>query len=79
MKYRTYAIPFRDNFKHFLRAVPARSALFEKWNAFFFTKNSKNTCHLEEGISVLIALNLEKREERILNWALLRDFFLFAG
>ena len=37
---------FRAYLNHLLRAVPARSALFEKQNAFFFTKTSKNTCHL---------------------------------
>ena len=28
-------------FNHLLRAVPARSALFEKWNALFSIKTSK--------------------------------------
>ena len=36
----------RAYFNHLLRAVPTRSALFEKQNAFFSTKNSKNTCRL---------------------------------
>ena len=49
----------RASFNYLLRAVPARSALFERLNAFFSTKNSKNTCRLG-GCSVLNALNLEK-------------------
>ena len=28
-------------FNHLLQAVPARSALFEKWNALFSTKTPK--------------------------------------
>ena len=36
----------RAYFNHLLRAVPARTTLFEKWNAFFSSKNSKNTCRL---------------------------------
>ena len=38
--------PTRAFSNHLLRAVPARSALFEKWNAFFSTKNLRNTCRL---------------------------------
>ena len=45
----------RAYFNHLLRAVPARSALFEKRNVFFSTKNSKNTCRLG-GCSILNAL-----------------------
>ena len=44
---------------HLLRVLPARSTLFEKLNALFSNKNSKNTCRLG-GCSVLNALNLEK-------------------
>ena len=36
----------RVYFNHLLRTVPTRSALFEKRNAFFSTKTSKNTCRL---------------------------------
>ena len=45
----------RAYFNHLLHAVPARSALFEKRNVFFSTKNSKNTCRLG-GCSILNAL-----------------------
>ena len=31
---------FRAFFNHLLRAVPARSAFFEKWNALLSTENS---------------------------------------
>ena len=46
-EYAKYVI--RAYFNHLLRAVPACSALFEKWNAFFSTKNSRNTCRLGGG------------------------------
>ena len=46
----------RAFFNHFFRAVPAHSALFERWNTLFSTKVSKNTCRLG-GCSVLNALN----------------------
>ena len=36
----------RAYFNLLLCAVPARSALFDKRNAFFSTKTSKNTCRL---------------------------------
>ena len=49
----------RAYFNHLLRAVPVRSALLEKQNAFFSTKNSKNTCR-SGGCSILNALNLGK-------------------
>ena len=49
----------RVSFNHLLRAVTARSTLFEKRNAFFSTKASKNTCRLG-ACSVLNALNLQK-------------------
>ena len=49
----------RASFNHLLRAVTARSTLFEKRNAFFSTKASKNTCRLG-ACSVLNALNLQK-------------------
>ena len=39
-------VPSGFFFNHLLRAVPARSALFEKWYALFSTKNSKNIYHL---------------------------------
>ena len=64
---------YRAFFNHILRAVSAHSALFEKWNTLFSTKNSKNTCHLG-GYSVLNALNLEELGVNIYNCALLLDF-----
>ena len=63
----------RASFNYFLRAVPARSALFERLNAFFSTKNSKNTCRVG-GCSVLNALNLEKCWVKMHNCALLLRF-----
>ena len=62
--------------KFILRAVPVRGALSEKWNAFFSTKNSKNTCCLG-GCSVLNALILEKWGVKTHNSALLLDFLAF--
>ena len=41
-----------------LFVVPACSAVFEKYNALFSNKTSKNTCRLV-GCSILNALNLE--------------------
>ena len=64
---------FRAYFNHLLRAVSARSTLFEKWNVFFFTKNSKNTYRLV-GYSDLNALNLEKWR---VNKAYSRPFFYY--
>ena len=46
-------------FNHLSRAIFARSALLEKLNALFSTKNSKNTSRLVE-CTVLNTLNLEK-------------------
>ena len=63
----------RAFFYHLLHVVPARSALFEKWNALFSPKTSKTTCRLR-GCSVLNALNLEKWGLKIHNCALLLDF-----
>ena len=63
----------RAYFNQLLRAVPARSALFEKWNAFFYTKNFKDTFRLG-GCTVLNALNLEKWWVQIYKCALLLDF-----
>ena len=63
----------RAFFNHLLRAVPARRALFEKWNPFFPTKNSKKTCRLG-GCSVLNSLNLRKCGVKIHNCALLLPF-----
>ena len=62
----------RAYFNHLLHAVPALSALFEKQNAFFSTKNSKNTCRLG-GCSVLNALNFDKWGVKTHNCALLLD------
>ena len=73
---KTKEIIRRAFFNHLLRAVPARSALFEKQNALFFTKNSKNICHLG-GCNVPNALNLEKCGAKLHNCALLLDFFTF--
>ena len=56
----------RAYFNHLLRAVPARSALFEK-------RNAKNTCRLGR-FSVLNVLNLKKGAVKIHNCALLLDF-----
>ena len=61
--------------------VPACSAVFEKYNALFSTKTSKNTCCLV-GCSILNALNLENWRSvcvcggggGIHNCALLLDF-----
>ena len=36
----------RAYFNHLLHAIPAYNALFQKRNAFFSTKTSKNTCIL---------------------------------
>ena len=66
----------RAYFNHLLHAVPALSALFEKRNAFFSTKNSKNTCRLG-GCGVLHALNVEKWGVKTHNCALLLDFLAF--
>ena len=75
-----YGTPARANFKHLLRTVPTRSALLEKWNAFFFTKTPKTLAVYGGECSVLNALNLKKWGVRILNWVLLLDFcFLFVG
>ena len=64
-------------FNSLLHAVPARSAFFfEKSNAFFSPKNSKNKCLLA-GCSVLDALNLEKCGVKIHNCALLLHFIAF--
>ena len=63
----------RAYFNQLLRAVPARSALFEKWNAFFYTKNFKDTFRLG-GCTVLNALNLEKWWVQIYKCVLLLDF-----
>ena len=63
---------------HLLHAVPARSALFKKWNAFFSTKNSRNTCRLG-GCSVLNVLNLEKCGVKDHNCAHLLHFIAFFG
>ena len=49
----------RAYFNHLLRAVPSRSALFERQNDFFSTKTSKNTGRLG-GCSVLNALIFQK-------------------
>ena len=62
--------------KHLLHAVPARSALFEKWNALFSTKTSKNTCRLR-GCTVLNALNLEELWEKSTIVAFYRNFAFF--
>ena len=51
---------YRAYFNHLLHAIPAHSALFEKWNAIFSTKTSKNRFHLG-GCSFLNALNLQKK------------------
>ena len=59
-----------------LFVVPACSAVFEKYNALFSNKTSKNTCRLV-GCSILNALNLENWRgvgEGIHNCALLLDF-----
>ena len=40
----TFQYCIRAYFNHLLRAVPARSALFEKQSAFFSAKSSKSTC-----------------------------------
>ena len=56
----------------YLHAVP----FFEKWNAFFSIKNSKNTCCLR-GCSILNALNLEKWGVKITKCALSLDYFAF--
>ena len=72
-EYAKYVI--RAYFNHLLRAVPACSALFEKWNAFFSTKNSRNTCRLGGGdCSILNYLNLEKLGVKTHNCTLLLDF-----
>ena len=60
-------------FNHLSRAIFARSALLEKLNALFSTKNSKNTSRLVE-CTVLNTLNLEKWGVKVHNCALLLDF-----
>ena len=60
----TGGTPVRAYFNHLLRAVAARSALFEKQNTFFSTKSFKNRCLFffggGGGGSVLNALNLQQ-------------------
>ena len=68
----------RGYFKQLLRAVPAPSALIEKGNAFFSTKNFKNTFRLV-GCSVLNALNLEKWGVKIHKCALSLGFLALFG
>ena len=36
----------RAHFSHLLQVMPALNVLFQKQNASFSTKNSKNTCRL---------------------------------
>ena len=62
----------RAFFNLFFCVVLACSALFEKWNVLFSTKNSKKTCCLG-GCSVLNALNLEKWGVQIHTCALLLE------
>ena len=72
-KLRKYKNPLQGFFYHLSRAVPTHSVLFEKWNAFFSVKISKNTCRLG-GCRVLNVLNLEKYGVNIHNCALLLHF-----
>ena len=65
---------FPGFFNHLLRVVLTRGALFEKCNALFSVKNSKNTCRLV-GCSVVNAQNLEKLGLKIHNCALLLNLF----
>ena len=60
-------------FKKLIACGTVHSALFEKWNVLFSTKNSQTTCRLR-GCSVLNALNLEKSGIKIHKCAVLLDF-----
>ena len=68
----------RADFSQLLRVVLTRSALFEKWYAFFSTENLKNSC-LFWGCSVLNALNLEKWGVKIHSVPLYWTFLPFFG
>ena len=63
-------------FSYLLRAVPAHSALFEKWNNLFSRKTFKTTCRLG-GCSIPNDLNLENLEGKSHNWAHCQNFPAF--
>ena len=74
---RTHACVYKTYFNQLLFGVHKRSVLFEKWHAFFSTKNSKNT-YCSGGCMVLNALNLEKWGVKIHESVILLEFLSFG-